>query len=283
MNSNPNIPTALLAEDEPLLAQALLGELRKAWPELAVRDTVGDGHSALKRALELQPDVLFFDIRMPGLSGIDAAVALADEWDNRLGGKPFPVLIFVTAYDQYAVQAFEAQALDYVLKPVEPARLARTVAKAKEALRQRQFDDHDPRVALQEAVNQLRGLVASPTAGPSTQAQPRLQVIQASVSTANGTRIDLVPVADVVYIEAADKYLRVLTREQEYLIRTSLRELQAQLDPDLFWQIHRGTVVRCTDIGSVLRDDAGRLSVSLRSRSERLSVSRLYAHLFKAM
>src|SRR5204863_1459135 len=122
--------TALIAEDEPLLAQALQAELAKACPELQVLAIAGDGESAVERALALQPDVLFFDIHMPGQSGIDAAAQLADEWPE---GKPFPALVFITAYDQYAVQAFEAQAVDYVLKPVQPARLAKTVAKVKEA------------------------------------------------------------------------------------------------------------------------------------------------------
>ncbi len=280
---NTRAPKALLAEDEPLLAQALRAELRKAWPELDIADTVADGQSAVQRALQLQPDVLFFDIRMPGMNGIDAATALADAWDASPGSqKPFPVLVFVTAFDQYAVQAFEAQALDYVLKPVNAERLVRTVARARSALDQRLQVGADPQSALVQAVAQLRGLLEG-NVPPLVSATERLQVIQASVTNAQGTRICLVPIADVVYFEAADKYLRVLTREQEYLIRTSLRELLAQLDPEVFWQVHRGTVVRCTDIESVTRDEAGRTSLSLRSRPERLPVSRLYAHLFKPM
>lgn len=280
---NTRAPTALLAEDEPLLAQALRAELHKAWPELEIADTVADGHTAVQRALQLQPDVLFFDIRMPGMSGIDAAAVLADAWDSSPSGQnPFPVLVFVTAFDQYAVQAFEAQALDYVLKPVNATRLERTVGRARSALAQRAQAGADPQAALQQAVDQLRGLVEGQVPHPGT-APTRLQVIQASVTSAQGARISMVPIGDVVYFEAADKYLRVLTREQEYLIRTSLRELLAQLDPQVFWRVHRGTVVRCTDIESVLRDEAGRTSLSLRSRPERLPVSRLYAHLFKPM
>lgn len=275
MNTNP---TALLAEDEPLLAQALLGELALAWPQLNILDTVGDGASALRRAMELQPDVLFFDIRMPGMSGLDAAVALLDEWDT--SARPFPALVFVTAYDEYAVQAFEAQAVDYLLKPVQAVRLAKTVTKVQAALAQRSTEPGAD-TGLEQTLAQLRGLLR---AGPVALPCPGLlQVIQASVTTAAGTRIHMVPVADIVYFEAADKYLRVLTREQEYLIRLPLRELLPQLDPQVFWQIHRGAVVRAGDIESVLRDEAGKLTLSLRSRSDKLAVSRLYAHLFKAM
>ncbi len=268
--------TALIAEDEPLLAQALLAELAQAWPELRVLAVVGDGASAVAQALRLAPDVLFFDIRMPGLSGLDAAAALADEWDT--SAKPFPALVFATAYDQYALQAFEAQAVDYLLKPVQAARLAKTVAKLQAALVQRAGGASQAQLELTLA--QLRGLLGA--AGPASAVAP-LQLLQASSSTAAGTTIRMVPLAEVLYFEAADKYLRVLTADQEYLIRTPLKDLLAQLDGQAFWQIHRGTVVRASAIEAVLRDEAGKLSLSLRSRPERLAVSRLYAHLFKAM
>ena len=262
-------PTALIAEDEPLLAQA--------WPELRVLAVVGDGASAVSEALRLVPDVLFFDIRMPGMSGLEAAVALADEWDT--AAKPFPSLVFATAYDQYALQAFEAQAVDYLLKPVQSARLAKTVAKVQAALAQRvvasaSLAQRDVTLSQRRA---LRG------AGGAVSAAAPLQLLQASSTTAAGTTIRMVPLAEVVYFEAADKYLRVLTSKQEHLIRTPLKDLLAQLDMHSFWQIHRGTVVRASEIESVLRDESGKLSLSLRGRTERLAVSRLYAHLFRAM
>ncbi|QBK04158.1 DNA-binding response regulator [Hylemonella gracilis] len=266
-------PTALIAEDEPLLAQALQAELARAWPELSIVSTVGDGAAAVQAALRDRPDVLFFDIRMPGQGGLEAAADLAEAWPH---DAPFPALVFVTAYDQYAVQAFEAQAIDYVLKPVQAARLQKTVAKLRELLARR--DTHTMDSTLAQLRNLLALTPAAPTAA-STSAQTALKVIQASV----GNTLRLVPVEEVVYIEAADKYLRVVTAAQEVLIRTPLKELLPQLDPAVFWQVHRGTVVRATAIDSVLRDEAGKLSLALKARAEKLPVSRLYAHLFKAM
>jgi DNA-binding LytR/AlgR family response regulator len=271
MNKN-TAPTALIAEDEPLLAAALQAELTRAWPELQILAVVGDGVSAVTQALQRHPDVLFFDIRMPGLSGLDAAAELADEWNtDATGGAPFPALVFVTAYDQYAVQAFEAQAVDYLLKPVQAARLQKTVEKLQLALANRAH----PAIDFEATLGQLRGLLgagSNPTVAP-------LKVIQASV----GTSIRMVPIEDVVYFEAADKYVRVLTASHEYLIRTPLKDLLPQLDTNTFWQIHRGTVVNAASIDTVTRDEAGKLSVSVRARDEKLPVSRLYAHLFKPM
>lgn len=264
-------PTAVIAEDEPLLAQALRAELAAAWPELEVLATVGDGAAAVRGALAHRPDVLFFDIRMPGLGGLDAAAELADAWPQEAA---FPALVFVTAYDQYALQAFEAQAVDYVLKPVQPARLRKTVDKLRLVLAQRQPQGG---AALEATLGQLRHLLQAN--GPAGATQPLLKVIQAGV----GTSIRMVPVEDIVYFEAADKYVRVLTQDGEFLVRTPLKELLPQLDPQLFWQVHRGTVVRSTAIDSVHRDEAGKLHLALRARKERLPVSRLYAHLFKAM
>jgi len=264
------IPSALIAEDEPLLAQALLAELALAWPELRVVATVGDGVAAVQSALQHRPDVLFFDIRMPGQGGLEAAAELADAWPE---GPPFPALVFVTAYDQYALQAFEAQAVDYVLKPVQPARLRKTVEKLRQVLAQRPAGGTD----LEATLGQLRHLLQA--AAPQAAPQPLLKVVQASV----GNSIRLVPVEDVVYFEAADKYVRVVCADSEVLIRTPLKDVLPQLDPQLFWQVHRGTVVRATAVDSVHRDEAGKLHLALRGRSERLPVSRLYAHLFKAM
>jgi DNA-binding LytR/AlgR family response regulator len=271
-------PTALIAEDEPLLAAALQSELAQAWPELRIAATVGDGASAVSQSLALKPDVLFFDIRMPGMSGLEAAVELADEWPQDM---PFPALVFVTAYDQYAVQAFETQAVDYVLKPVQSARLQKTVAKIQDVLAKRAAGNSD----LEGTFAQLRSLLGSVNAAPATQvasgtarAGP-LKIFQVSV----GSNIRMVPVEQVLYLEAADKYVRVLTDGHEYLIRTPLKELLPQLDAQQFWQVHRGTVVRADAIDTVTRDEAGKLHLTLRGRKEKLPVSRLYAHMFKAM
>lgn len=278
---NTPAPRALIAEDEPLLAAALQQELARAWPALQIAATVGDGLSAVRQALALQPEVLFFDIRMPGLSGLDAAVELADAWP---ADKPFPALVFVTAYDQYAVQAFEAQAVDYLLKPVQAARLQKTVQKLQQALASKA----PAASALEATMAQLRHLLAAPgvaAVAPASAAAPAgttvapLTLIQAS----SGSQIHMVPVADVLYFEAADKYVRVLTAEREFLIRTPLKELTEQLDTQVFWQIHRSTLVRASAITTVTRDEAGKLHLALSGRAEKLAVSRLYAHLFKAM
>jgi DNA-binding LytR/AlgR family response regulator len=289
---NPtHAPTALLAEDEPLLAAALQAELARLWPELVVLACVGDGNSAVTQSLALAPDVLFFDIRMPGQSGIDAALALADAWiTTGPQAKPFPALVFVTAYDQYAVAAFDAQAIDYVLKPVKPDRLQKTVSKLQLALTNRaqpatksiaKISTGD--LLLDDTLAQLRHLLGTAQSGSSTgtpaRAAPLLTVIQASV----GNTIRMVPVADVLCFEAADKYVRVLTTEREYLIRTPLKELQEQLDTQVFWQIHRGTVVRTQAIESITRDEAGKTLLRLHGLQEKFVVSRLYSHLFKAM
>ena len=264
---------AIIAEDEPLLALALKAELARAWPDLQIAASVGDGASAVEQALVLRPDVLFLDIRMPGMSGLEAAAELANEWPE---DKPFPALVFVTAYDQYAVQAFDAQAVDYIVKPVQSERLQKTVARLQSMLQARQAGP----LELDRTLDQLRHLLgAAPAAGQTAQQQPFLRMIQASV----GTSIHMVPVEQVLYFEAADKYVRVLTAGREYLIRTPLKDLLQQLDPSQFWQIHRGTLVLASAVETVARDEAGKLTLTLRGRPERLVVSRLYSHLFHAM
>lgn len=276
--------TALIAEDEPLLAMALQAELARAWPELRILATVGDGLSAVQQALALKPQVLFFDIRMPGLSGLEAAADIADAWDEA-GEAPFPALVFVTAYDQYAVQAFEVQAVDYVLKPIQAARLQKTISKVQLALMNKAgaatYSGVPLGAHLAQTVEQLRNLLAAGATATTggTAPQSLLKVIQASV----GSQIRMVPVDEVLVFEAADKYVRVLTAHNEYLIRTPLKDLLTQLDTQVFWQIHRGTVVRAEAIETVSRDEAGKQHLSLRGRTERLQVSRLYAHLFRAM
>jgi DNA-binding LytR/AlgR family response regulator len=231
--------------------------------------TVGDGASAVAQALALRPDVLFLDIRMPGQNGLDAAAQLAEEWPD---DAPMPALVFVTAYDAYAVQAFDAQAVDYLLKPVTSERLARAVQRAQ----QRLAEQLPAPQQLDQTLEQLRALLSSPS---PTAPRERLSVIQASV----GNSIRLLPVDEVLVFEAADKYLRVLTATQELLIRTPLRELLEQLDPAEFWQIHRSTVVRATAIESATRDETGKLFLRLRGRAENWPVSRLYAVRFRAM
>jgi DNA-binding LytR/AlgR family response regulator len=264
-------PTALIAEDEPMLAANLQAELALLWPDLRIVANVRHGAAALEQALALQPDLLFLDIRMPGMGGLDAAQALADAWPGQ--GKPFPLLVFVTAYDQYAVQAFERAAIDYVLKPVLPERLKQTCARLRAALGQRALAVTP---ALDAVVGQLRALLAG---GGLAAPAGLLRVLQVS----NGNAITMVPIDEVMYFEVADKYMRVITPTREHLIRVSLRELQAQLDPQRFWQVHRGTVVRCDAIASAQRDEAGKLTLLLRGHPDRLAVSRLYSHRFKGM
>ena len=273
---------ALIAEDEPLLAASLRSDLAQLWPELQVLATVGDGLSAASQTLALLPDVCFFDIRMPGCTGLEAAQSVAEDWPEQ---QPFPLLVFVTAFEDHALQAFEAQAVDYLVKPLDPTRLAACVGRLQNRLRKRSSALAAPGPAsndtLEQALAQLRGLLGpGGAAGASVQASlPRLTVIQAQV----GNLVHLVPVEEVVYFEAADKYIRVVTAARDHLIRTSLRELLPQLDPQAFWQVHRGTVVQARCISSARREESGKVVLSLRGRSETLVASRLYAHLFKGM
>ncbi len=284
------MPRALIAEDEPLLAQALASELAAVWPQLNLVATVGDGLSAVTQSLSLKPDVCFLDIRMPGCTGLEAAQALAEDWPDN---SALPLLVFVTAYDQYALQAFEAQAVDYLVKPVDRARLLACVQRLQPRLQQRwaerQAPRHDPEQPThpahqqQVALDQLRALLATAglqQAGSTQQpASARLEVIQAQV----GHTVHFVPVAEVIYFEAADKYVRVVTADKEHLIRLSLKELLEQLDPQQWWQIHRGTVVQARCISKAVRDDTGKALISLRERPEILTASRLYAHRFKGL
>lgn len=267
-------PNALIAEDEQLLAQALRAELAQAWPELNVVAVVGDGRSAVAEALRLLPEVLFLDIRMPGQDGLAAATELADAWP--LERAPLPQLVFVTAYDEYAVRAFEKEAVDYVLKPVQAERLRKTVARLQAALAARAPLEATP---LEDTLAQWRRMLSA--AGSPMQSAAPLRFIAAS--DAGGATVRMVPVDEVLYFEAADKYVRVLTAANEYLIRTPLKQLLPQLDAERFWQIHRAVVVNTSAIESVQRDEAAKLHLQLRGRAERLAVSRLFAHLFRAM
>ncbi len=268
---NPVHPTALIAEDEPLLAENLRAELARLWPELQIVAMAAHGQAAVDQALTLKPSICFLDIRMPGLSGLEAAAALAEDW---AADAPFPLLVFVTAYDQYALQAFEQAAVDYVLKPVQPDRLAQTVQRLKAALAQRQASQPSAPAGMQAAVDQLRALL-----GASAHAAPSLRLLQIGV----GNAILMVPVDDVLYFEAADKYVRVLTAGKEHLLRISLRELLPQLDAGRFWQVHRSLIVRADAIQRAMRDEAGKITLHLHGSADKLAVSRLYAHLFKSM
>jgi len=276
-------PTALIAEDEPLLAQALKAELAQLWPDLQIVATVGDGRKAVAEALRLLPDVLFLDIRMPGLDGLGAAGELADAWP--VDDTPMPQLVFVTAYDEYATRAFDAQAIDYVLKPVQPDRLRKTVQRLQQALAARAPVAEaapDPAV-IDQTLAQWRQLLAAAGSGAVSPSPAPLKLIAAS--DAVGTTVRMVPIDEVLYFEAADKYIRVLTADKEYLIRTPLKQLLTQLDAQVFWQVHRAIVVRAAAIDAVHRDEAGKLHLNLRGRpgDEKIPVSRLYAHLFRAM
>ena len=289
------MPSALIAEDEPLLAAALQADLARLWPDLRIVAQVADGLSAVQQALALRPHVCFLDIRMPGASGLDAALALAEDWPD---GTALPLLVFVTAYDQYALQAFDAQAVDYLVKPVDAARLAACVARLQKRLAIAANPAANPASAeppsagltitsntldpaLAHTLAQLRALLGAtglaPQPGPTL--ATRLEVIQAGV----GNTVHLVPVAEVLYFEAADKYLRVVTPEREHLIRLSLRELLPQLDGQQFWQVHRSLVVRASAISTAQREESGKVTLQLRGRPECLTASRLYAHLFKGM
>lgn len=272
-------PTALIAEDEPLLAQALRAELQRSWPALTLLPVVADGHNAVQVALQARPQVLFLDIRMPGQSGLEAAAEIAEHWPT---GLPFPALVFVTAYDQYAVQAFEAQAIDYLLKPVRPERLERTLERIRQHLDRPAATSATPQPTsdeqqLQTLLGRLHQLLepASPPL-PTTASVPTepLRFITASV----GASVRVVPVDQVLVFEAADKYVRVLTADAELLLRTPLKELLPRLDPAEFWQVHRGTVVRASAILDAVRGDNGKLSLGLRGRPERWPVSRLHEH-----
>jgi DNA-binding LytR/AlgR family response regulator len=273
-------PTAIIAEDEPHLAHALKDELARAWPELYVLSIVGDGISAVKQALALKPDVMFFDIRMPGMSGLEAAAELADAWRDGI----FPSLVFVTAYDQYALQAFDAQAVDYLLKPVNPHRLQKTVVKLKLAGLNSSNTSVENIEIFDQTLGQLRHLIASDSNMTGTAAP--LKFLKVNIPTLQGA-IRMVAAEEILYFEAVDKYVRVVamdgTISKEYLIRTPIKELLPQLNKKHFWQIHRGTIVRAAVIDTVIRDDAGKLSLSLRGSANTLAVSRLYTHLFKAM
>lgn len=268
---------ALIAEDEPILAAVLAASLQRLWPELEIAGTAPNGVAAVEQALALRPDILFFDIKMPGQSGLEAAEELAECWD---GGTPFPHVVFVTAYDDYAVQAFEQAAADYVLKPVSDTRLARTVERLRALCAGRAGDG-----GLAGLVGQLQALLpAQSSTHPSTQlpapvAPQRLHTIRAAV----GNLVRMIPVDEVVFFQALDKYVNVATADSEALIRLPLKELLPQLDPACFQQVSRSTVVNLRCVAHAGRDTAGKVVLGLRNRPEKLRVSPVYAHQFRQM
>jgi DNA-binding LytR/AlgR family response regulator len=269
---------ALIAEDEPLLAQSLQHELTQLWPELAFVKTVGNGRDAVTVALASAPAVLFLDIHMPGLSGLEAAADLADTWPPAGHPlQPFPLLVFVTAFDQHAVAAFDAQAVDYVLKPWTSPRLAQTVERLKARLGNGVVEQAHflSQARLDRAIDLLRPLLG----GAQAHGAGALTTLAASA----GQALHYVPVAKVLAFQAADKYVRVITAQGEYLIRTPLKELMPQLPPDTFGQIHRATLVRADALDKVVRDERGRLLAHLHGLSEIFAISRLFASRFKAM
>ncbi|HEX5355368.1 MAG TPA: LytTR family DNA-binding domain-containing protein [Aquabacterium sp.] len=269
--------TALIAEDEPLLAASLRQELQQLWPDLQVLAEVPDGQSAVQETLQKRPQIVFLDIRMPGMSGLEAAQAIAEDWPGHEAS--LPLIVFVTAYDQHALDAFELAAVDYVLKPVQTSRLARTCQRLQLALkRQEEGDAAEPMMA--PIISQLRALIQAerPRADEGSM-RPPLRVLQAS----QGQTLHMIPVDEVIYFEAADKYVRVVTAQSEHLLRMSLKELAPRLPADQFWQIHRSTLVRADAIATARREETGRYTLTLKDLADKLTVSRLYAHLFKAM
>ena len=285
-----HIPRALIAEDEPILAAALAHALQRLWPELDIVATCPNGVEALRQGLALQPDILFLDIKMPGKTGLEAAEELAEQWPD---GIAFPHIVFVTAYDEYALAAFEHAAADYVLKPVNDARLGKTVERLQQRLRDSGSATTTASPTAGAATTTAPLATTETTASASddnlarllSQLQamlppaPRLHMIRAAV----GNSVRMIALADVVYFEALDKYINVVCQDSEALIRTSLKELLPQLDPQQFWQIHRGTIVNASAIATAVRDDAGKLSLTLRQHPAQLRVSPLYAHLFRQM
>jgi DNA-binding LytR/AlgR family response regulator len=247
---------AIIADDEPLLALSLRSALAEAWPELEIAAVLPNGLEAVQAAERLKPEVAFLDIRMPGMTGLEAAEEIVERM-----GEASPAIVFVTAYDAYALKAFEVAAVDYVLKPVAPARLAQTVARLK------------GRRTEPDLAAQLRLLLAAPRA-----AQPLTHV-----RAGNGNAVRMIPLEEVCYFQSSDKYTSVVTPEGEALLRMPLKELVGQLPAGRFQQIHRGTVVNLADISAALRDETGRVALQLRRRKETLPVSRIYSDLFKAM
>jgi DNA-binding LytR/AlgR family response regulator len=246
-------PTAIVVEDEPALRAQLIEQLGQLWPELAIVAAAADGIQALRELDAHRPDILFLDVEMPGATGLEVA--------RQASGRAH--VVFVTAYDQHAIAAFEQGALDYLVKPLSAARLFTTVARLRERIQQ-------PPAALDGLATQ----VAGPPRG-----RAYLRWINASV----GQNLKLMTVEEIVYFQADTKYTRVVAADGEALIRKPLKELIEELDPEQFWQIHRSTLVNAAFIAGVARDFRGRMQVRLKRRDEQLLVSDSYTARFRQM
>lgn len=280
MTSTP-VPAlrALIADDERLLREQLQSRLKQVWPELVIVGMARDGLEVVRMADELRPDILFLDIRMPGQTGIEAASDIMglDGWKGEL--------VFVTAYDEYAVSAFERGAIDYLLKPVEADRLQSTRTRIEARLKGQVNDKNSASTGLAatEAAAQaatdrmmqtLLSLQRQLSGAPTT---PKMRWVQAST----GSTTRLIAVEDILFFRSDEKYTRVQTAEQEALIRVPIKDLLPQLDEQVFWQIHRSTIVNVGEISAVHRDDTGRQRVAMKRHPETLEVSRTFAHLFR--
>jgi DNA-binding LytR/AlgR family response regulator len=274
-------PRAVIADDERLMRDQLRARLAQVWPALEIVAEAKNGLEAIQAVKDHQPDVIFLDIRMPGLTGVEAAkeIAQLDLGEEAL----LPEMVFITAYDQYALDAFEQGAVDYVLKPAEPERLRVTAERLQKRLMQRAAEDSPemaPSASTESAgapsVQQLLHVLSAQLKGQPTQ---YLSWLQASV----GQSIQMVSVDDVLFCISDDKYTRVQTLKQEFLIRKPIKELVEELDPKVFWQIHRSTLVNVKAIGGVQRDERGRQEVLIKGRTDRLAVSRSASQLFRGM
>ena len=261
----------VIADDERLMRDQLKARLAEVWPELQIVGEAKNGLEAVDLVQQHKPDLVFLDIRMPGLTGVDAArqIAQMDIGDD----EHLPEIVFITAYDQYAIEAFEQGVADYVLKPAERERLGVTVSRIKQRLALRGTDDEPPAPHLQQLLHKLSAKL-NPGGTP-----PALKWIQATV----GQAIQMIPIEDVLFFISDEKYTRVQTATIEALIRKPIKELVDEVDPDLFWQIHRSTLVNTHCIAGVTRDLRGRQIVAIKGSNEKLEVSRSYTHLFKGM
>ena len=250
------MPTAIVAEDEPILRAQLEGKLKKLWPELEIIASVGDGAAALEALEDRVPDFMFLDIQMPEMTGVEVA--------RHVGTRAH--VVFVTAYDQYAIQAFETGAVDYILKPATDERLAVTLERLKAKLAA-PTPPRDLGAMLSEITRQMSG------------GKQKLQWIKATI----GQTLRMIPVGEVLFFQSDEKYTRVVLADGEALIKTPIRELIDGLDADVFWQIHRSTLVNVNAIAGVTRDFRGQAHVRIKGKDETLVVSRIYSHLFKQM
>ena len=266
------MPTALIADDEPLLREQLKFRLGKLWPELSIEAEAVNGADALAMFEERGPDIVFLDIHMPVMSGLDAARLIGRGRAKRAH------IVFVTAYDEHAIEAFERGAIDYVLKPFNEARLAETVARLKERV-DASTDSAANGGDTRDDDNDLAGVLRQLTARMGLSADAYLRWIKASV----GQTVRLIPVDEVVYFQADEKYTRVVLEDAEVLIRKPIKELLDELDPKQFWQIHRATVVNTRAIAGVVRGMRDQADLKLKNRAETLTVSRNFTHLFKQM